>query len=128
MGYEGTGPIGKRKEGIVEPIQPTVTHPKDKTWLGYGEDTKEAARKKSHEEIALTILRLHDNSDIDSNEYEWDTIYDEFWRDKKVDFIQKYTPILTQGESSRTQPLDYVLQDDHDSSKDDSIQNETDNQ
>lgn len=41
MGYEGQWPIGKRKEGVVEPIQPLTLYPKDKTWLGYIGETKE---------------------------------------------------------------------------------------
>lgn len=36
MGYGGSGPVGKRKEGISKPIQPPSQLPKDKSKLGYG--------------------------------------------------------------------------------------------
>lgn len=39
MGYSGSGPIGKIKQGILEPIQPPSQLPKDKSGLGYGHNT-----------------------------------------------------------------------------------------
>jgi hypothetical protein len=80
MGYEKNGPIGKRKEGIVDRIQLSITHPKDKIGLGYSGDTKEASLKQSHEEEILKqsheeiilqqshemVLKLQDSFDIDT--------------------------------------------------------------
>lgn len=37
MGYNGKGPIGKRQEGIIEPLQLPSQFAKDKTRLGYGQ-------------------------------------------------------------------------------------------
>lgn len=49
MGYEGKGPINKRKEGIVEPIQPTSSNTRDKPGLGYKEEIIEEATQKVYE-------------------------------------------------------------------------------
>lgn len=72
MGYEGKGPIGKRKEGIVEPIQPLLINPKDKTRLGYKEETKEKMAQKVVERILQ--LQATDDHETNSNEYEWDSL------------------------------------------------------
>lgn len=146
MGYEGNGPIGKRREGILEPIQPISIHPNDKTGLGYGKDTKESILQqaqqtherasisdKHHEDVTLqkpygSVFQLQDGSDTDSNEYEWDTIYnDEFWRDKQVDTIHKYALVLIQGESLGTQSLELDSRYNNDSTEDDSIFHKIDN-
>lgn len=37
MGYGSSGPIGKRKEGISEPIQPPSQLLKDKSGLDFGQ-------------------------------------------------------------------------------------------
>ncbi|XP_059077920.1 uncharacterized protein LOC131876515 [Cryptomeria japonica] len=55
MGYKGNGPIGKIKEGILEPIQPPSQHAKDKSGLGYGQNDleqkqEEVARRRQEEE------------------------------------------------------------------------------
>jgi hypothetical protein len=76
-----------------------------------------------------SVFQLQNGSETDSNEYEWDSIHDdEFWRDKQIDTIHKYTPILIQGERSGTQPFEFEPQYDNDSNEDDSDSSEIDNQ
>ncbi|XP_059066459.1 vicilin-like seed storage protein At2g18540 [Cryptomeria japonica] len=53
MGYDGNGLVGKRKEGISKPIQPPSQLPKDKSGLGYGQntiDSQEEALSHSQQE------------------------------------------------------------------------------
>lgn len=38
MGYDGYDPIGKRKEGILEPIQISTQNAKDNLGLDFGQD------------------------------------------------------------------------------------------
>lgn len=64
MGYTGTGSIGKRKEGISEPIQPYTQQATDKAGLGYGqvtllEDTSSNQQQQEYEnkQEKLTIER-----------------------------------------------------------------------
>jgi hypothetical protein len=54
MGYQGNGPIGKRKEAIIEPIQPTSMHPKDKIGIGYGKDIKDSTSQQAHMEKPIS--------------------------------------------------------------------------
>lgn len=54
MGYTGIGPIGKRKEGISEPIEPHTQQTNDKIGLGYGqvtlpEDTSFSQQQEEYE-------------------------------------------------------------------------------
>jgi len=39
MGYSGMGPLGTRRDGIIEPIQLQTKAKNDKTGLGYGKNT-----------------------------------------------------------------------------------------
>ena len=72
----------------------------------------ESTSAKPHEDVTQkfyeSVFKLQNGSETDSNEYEWDSIHDdEFWRDKQIDTIHKYAPILIQGEGSGTQPLEF---------------------
>ncbi|XP_057823738.1 uncharacterized protein LOC131035963 [Cryptomeria japonica] len=57
MGYGGNSPIGKRKEGILEPIKPPSQHTKDKSGLGFGQSNldpqQEEEYERKQEEIAI---------------------------------------------------------------------------
>jgi hypothetical protein len=122
--------------------------PKDKSGLGYGQDPEEEppsyqvhhihgeepTSDKPHEDVIPqrfyeSVFQLQNGSETDSNEYEWDSIHDdEFWRDKQIETINKYAPILIQGEGLGTQPLEFEPRYDNDSNEDNSDSSEIDNQ
>ncbi|XP_059077928.1 uncharacterized protein LOC131876522 [Cryptomeria japonica] len=90
MGYDGKGPIGKIKEGIVEPIQPTSSNTREKTGLGYNKKMKEEVTQNLYEQIH----RLQGSSKTDSNEWEWDSPFEWPFEDKYIDVIQTYGLVL----------------------------------
>lgn len=120
MGYEGHGPLGKWKEGIVELVQLITQDAKDKIGLGYVRETN----METSEEIVERIFQLRDNYVTDSNEYEWDSLSEDSYEDKKIDVIHQYTPITKEGQSSRTRPFELGAQYIDDSSVDDSTSSE----
>lgn len=96
MGYKGKGPIGKIKEGITKPIQPITMQAKDKIGLGYREESREETRQQVVERILQ--LQASDAHETDSNEYEWDSLFEDSCQDKEIDVVQKYTPIREEGQ------------------------------
>lgn len=60
------------------------------------------------------------SSEIDSNEREWDSPSEWSCKDKDIDVVQTYTPILYEGQSSGYRPFEFGSQHiDDDSSEDD---------
>lgn len=51
------------------------------------------------------ILQIRDNSEMDSNEYEWDNLSDVSYEDIQIDIIKKYTPKCEEGQSSSFNPI-----------------------
>jgi hypothetical protein len=88
MGYEGQGPIGKRKDGIIEPVQLITKDVNEKIRLGY----KGEPQVETIEEISECILQLRDSFVTNSNEYEWESLSNESYDDIKINVIHKYTP------------------------------------
>jgi len=89
MAYEGQGPIGLRKEGIIEPIQPSSSSFSRTTkGLGY----KDKGKAKANACLVEMIHTLQEDSDTDSNEYEWDELTEHSYDNKEVDTIQNYSP------------------------------------
>lgn len=83
MGYDEKGFIGKRKKGIVEPIQPTSSNTRDKIGLGYLEDIKEKATQNFYEQIH----RVQASSETNSNEWEWDSPSEESYEEKDIEVV-----------------------------------------
>jgi len=108
MGYEGQGPISLRKEGIIEPIQPSSSSSARNTSdLGY----KGKGKAKENTCLVETIQTLQVDSDTDSddsNEYEWDELTEHSYDDKEVDTIQTLSP-YHEGQTQRDRPLESDL-------------------
>jgi len=119
MGYEGHGPIRLRKEGIIEPIQPPTLTAQDTTGLGYRGKAKTTGKERNkgkQKEIASTNLveqihKLQAWSEIDSNEYEWDSLSELSCDEKDIDIVQQYTSTQTacEGQGSPSRPLEFNL-------------------
>lgn len=134
MGYQGAGPIGLQREGVIKPILQNPNYQRDTTGLGYkGEGPKEPKGKAKitpfHEtskapalqfrkngmyvdpekqQIAQGIIdRLGDNDDSDSNDYEWDSLSD-CTEEIGVDVVHHYSNDYHEGESSRSDSLGLV--------------------
>jgi len=102
MGYEGQGPIGLRKERIIEPIQPSSSSlARNTKGLGY----KDKGKAKANACLVEMIHNLQEDSDIDSSEYEWDELTKHSYDDKDIDTIQTYSP-YREGQTLIHRPLD----------------------
>lgn len=112
MGYEGQGPIGKRKDDIIEPVQLITKDVNDKTWLG----CKGEPQVDTNKEIFEHILQLRDGYVTDSNEYGWESLFDESYDDIQIDVIHKYAPTTEEGQSLGSRPLELGSQNIDDSS------------
>ena len=121
MGYEGKGPISKRKEGIIEPIQPVIMQAKDKTRLGHREESREETKQVVERILQLQASDAHETY---SNEYEWDLLSEESCHDKEIDVVQNYTPIREEGQSLGYRLLEIGSQHIDDSSGGDQTQSE----
>jgi len=105
MGYEGQGPIGLRKEGIIEPIQlSSSSWARTTKGLGY----KDKGKAKANACLVEMIHTLQEDSDTDSNEYEWDEMIEHSYDDKEVDTIQTYSP-YHEGQTLPHRPLECDL-------------------
>jgi hypothetical protein len=81
---------------------------------------------ETSEEITERILQLRDSFIIDSNEYEWDSLFEESYEDKRIDMIHQYTPIKKEGKSLGMRPFELGAQNIDDSSVGDSTSSEID--
>jgi len=105
MGYEGQGPIGLRKEGIVEPIQPSSSSlTRNTRGLGF----QDKGKAKTNACFVEWIHALQNDSDTDSNEYEWKELTKYSYEDKGVDTIQTYSP-YHEGQTLMHRPLECDL-------------------
>ena len=105
MGYKRQGPIGLRKEGIIEPIQPSSSSlARNTNGLGY----KGKGKTKENACLVDMIHMLQVDSDTDSNEYEWDELTEHSYDDKEVDTIQTYSP-YREGQMLPNRPLECDL-------------------
>lgn len=122
MRYEGQGPIGKKRDDNFEPFQLITKDVKDKKRLGYKGETQVDTK----EEISKRILQLRDGSLTDSNEYEWEFLSNESYKDIQIDVIQKYAPTMEGGQSSGLRPVELESQNIDESSEDNSNSSEID--
>lgn len=95
----GHGPIGLRKGGIVEPIQPASQDPNETKGLGYNEDVEEVTCN-----LYEKIQELQENSETDS--HEWERISEVSSEDKNIDVIHSYNRLDNEGLSSSSRSLE----------------------
>lgn len=68
----------------------------------------------------IKFFRLQASSEIDSNEWEWDSPSKESCEEKDIDVVQAYAPIIYEGKRLGSWPFEYGSQHiDDDSSEDD---------
>jgi len=105
MGYERKGPIGLKKEGIIEPIQPSSSSSaRNTSGLGY----KGKGKAKENACLVEMIQMLQEDSDTNSNEYEWDELTEHSYDDKEVNTIQTFSP-YREGQTQQNRPLEFDL-------------------
>ncbi|GLJ55837.1 hypothetical protein SUGI_1198920 [Cryptomeria japonica] len=72
FGYDGKSPLGLRKEGIIEPLQPELTFKKERLkGLGFLTSKVHTQRIEEALQIKAAKIQQEDCYSTDSNEWEW---------------------------------------------------------
>lgn len=74
FGYDGKSPLGLRKEGIIEPLQPKLTFKREcSTGLGFMSSKESIWKTEEALQIRTIIDQQENRYSTDSNKWEWDS-------------------------------------------------------
>ena len=72
FGYDGKSPLGLRKEGVMEPLQPELTVKRERSkGLGFLTSKIHTKRTEKASQIKVAKIQQEDRYSTDSNEWEW---------------------------------------------------------